>query len=128
VRGGEALTDFSLNPPMVNLPFLGEVPIPVTLLNAMVASLILIVLAAIVRIFLLKKFTDEPKGVQNVIEIMVDGIQRYTESKVGSWAASTLAPYIFTLAPFIMVSGLLDLVGLRPNMSDINSTVTYAFA
>ena len=116
--------EFHLNPPLVNIPFLGDFQIPITLLNALIASTILIILALIVRFFLLPRFTDEPKGIQNFIEIMVDGIQNYTESKVGSWASRTLAPYIFTLAAFVVCSGLLEFAGLRPNMSDINSTLT----
>ena len=116
--------EFHLDPPRISLPIVGGVTISVTLLNALIASAILIALAAIVRVFLLRRFTDEPRGVQTVVELMVDGIQRYTDSRVGAQAGASLAPYIFTLGAFVVCSGLLEFVGLRPNMSDINSTLT----
>lgn len=117
------LIELSIEIKKVLLPIFGGIYVPVTLLNAFLASFIILVLALVVRIFLIPKFKDEPKGIQLVIEMAVDGVGKYTESKVGSDVSRTLAPYIFTVAVFIFISGLLEYAGMRPNTSDLNSTI-----
>lgn len=111
------------------IPFFGGMPFYNTMGTALLASAILLVLALIVRFFLLHRFQEKPRGIQNVIELVVESMQNYTDSKVGPQAGSALGPYFFTLAAFIIVNGLTELVGvgiLRPAPSDLNQTAAFA--
>jgi F-type H+-transporting ATPase subunit a len=119
---GEAF-EFHLVPPQTTVAGL---TLSVTQLNALVSTVLLIVLAALARIFVIPKFTDEPRGLQNILEIIVEGVRDYTKGITGSWAAGSLSPYIFTLGAFIVCSGLLEYFGMRSNLTDFNSTVALA--
>ncbi len=97
-----------------------------TIVTAFLATAILIILALIVRIFVIPRFKEKPGKLQIVLEMAVDGIQVFTSGKVGSWAGKGMAPYMFTVALFLVTNGLLELFGLRPAMTDINSTIALA--
>ena len=112
-----------------NVPFFGGMDITNTFFTGLLASLLLIVLALIVRYALLPKFKQNPRGVQNVVELVVDSMQKYTNSKVGERTGSALGPYMFTLAAYILCNGLFELLGmgkLRPSPSDLNQTAAFA--
>ncbi len=94
-----------------------------TVINAYTVSLVLIVLAAIVRIFFIPKFANIPSRFQMILELSVDGVQSYTASKVGRWASLTLSPYMFTIALLIAGNGVLELLGFRAAMTDLNFTL-----
>ncbi|MDD3244096.1 MAG: F0F1 ATP synthase subunit A [Eubacteriales bacterium] len=100
-------------------------PITNTLVTALVASALLMVLAALIRIFAYPRFKEEPKGLQNVVELTVDWMQRYTTDRVGDKFGNELAPYMFTVAAFMGMNGFLELIGMgiaRPAPSDLNCT------
>ena len=112
------------------IPFLGGMPVTNTLVTALISSFILLILAILVRLFVFSKFKEKPRGLQNIIELIVEAMQKYTNSKVGEETGNALGPYIFTLAAFVIVNGLTELVSmgqLRPAPSDINETAAFAF-
>jgi F-type H+-transporting ATPase subunit a len=112
-----------------NLPLIGGMDITMALVTGILASVILIVLAVVIRLTVLKRMKQFPKGLQNVLELMVDGISRYTNSMVGEATGNSLAPYMFTLAAFMGVNGLIELVDfgkLRPSPTDLNQTAAFA--
>ena len=115
--------DFSVEPEMIKIPLFGGFEISETLVSAILASFIIILLAAVVRIFFIPKFKLIPGKFQLILETSVDAIYSYTSSKVGNWASKTLSPYIFTVALIIIVNGIFELVGLRAAMTDINFTL-----
>ncbi len=111
------------------IPLFGGMPIYNTMVTALISSVILIVLALLVRLFVFRRFKEKPKGLQNIIELIVEAMQNYTNSKVGDSTGEALGPYMFTLAAFIGINGILELVGLgilRPAPSDINETAAFA--
>jgi len=118
--------EIHINAPIIEIPIFGGIQMPVTLLTAMTASLIIILFAGIIRVFLIPKFKDQPSRLQMLLEMAVDGVQSYTDSKVGAWAGKSLAPYIFTVAIFLLTNGLLELFGVRASMTDINCTIALA--
>lgn len=112
-----------------SIPFFGGMPISNTMVTGLLASVILIVAALILRFIVLKKFKEMPKGIQNVLEIMIDSMSKYTNSKVGERTGNSLAPYMFTLAAYIGFNGVLELFSmgfLRTAPSDLNQTVALA--
>ena len=115
--------DFSIEPEMMEIPIFGGIEVSETLFSAVLASLIIIILAIIIRIFFIPKFKTIPSKFQLILEMSVDAIYSYTSSKVGNWASRTLSPYMFTVALIIVVNGIFELLGMRAAMTDINFTL-----
>lgn len=113
----------SVEPEMITIPFFGGLEISETIYAAVLASFIIIIFAAIIRIYFVPKFKNIPGKFQLIIEMSVDAIYSYTNSKVGEWASKTLSPYMFTVALIIIMNGILELFGLRPAMTDLNFTL-----
>lgn len=112
-----------------SIPLFGGMAVTNTLVTALVASALVMVLALLARIFVIPKFTDRPRGLQNVLELVVEGTQRMTVGKVGDTYGNQLAPYMFTVAAFVGMNGLLELIGIgvaRPAPSDLNCTFSLA--
>lgn len=87
-----------------------------------VVMLIIILFALIVRLFILKKFKIVPRGIQNVLELIIEFFEKFSNSVLGKHGA-TFAAYIFTVAVMIFVTGLVELFGFRAPATDINFTV-----
>ena len=117
------MENINIQPESLGIKLFGILDVTNTLAVAFLASAILILLAAAVRIFLVPRFKERPGKVQLVLEMAVDGIQVFTEGKVEKWASVSLAPYIFTVTLFIVTNGLLELFGFRAAMTDINTTI-----
>ena len=116
----------SIEPEPIGINLFGILEVTDTLAVAFLASAILIAIALIVRIFFIPRFREKPSKIQLVLEMAVDGIQVFTEGRVEKWASVSLAPYIFTVALFIVLNGILELFGLRAAMTDINTTIALA--
>lgn len=112
-----------------SIPLFGGMPVTITLLTGLLCSVILIVAAVILRLAVLNRFREFPRGIQNVLELMVEGMSSFTNNKVGKKTGDAVAPYMFTLAAFIGLGGIIELVGfgqLRPSPSDLNQTAALA--
>ncbi|MEX1376952.1 MAG: FoF1 ATP synthase subunit a [Eubacteriales bacterium] len=117
---------FSIEPEMIRIPLFGGFEISETLVSAILASFIIIFLAAIVRIFFIPRFKTIPGKFQLILETSVDTANSYTSSKVGNKVSTTLSPYIFAIALLIVVNGIFELIGMRAAMTDINFTLALA--
>ncbi|MCR4614709.1 MAG: F0F1 ATP synthase subunit A [Clostridiales bacterium] len=82
--------------------------------------LVLIILAVLIRIFVIPKMTEHPKGIQNVLEIMVEFIEKYIHSQVKG--IDGLGAYIFTIAVYMIACASVELFGLRAPTADISMT------
>ncbi len=114
---------FNVEPEMITIPLFGGFEISETLISAILASIIIIIFATVIRIFFIPKFKNIPGRFQLILEMSVDAIYAYTSSKVGKWASRTLSPYMFTVALIIIVNGVFELLGIRAAMTDINFTL-----
>ncbi|MEG1157972.1 MAG: FoF1 ATP synthase subunit a [Christensenellaceae bacterium] len=103
----------------------GAFQISETLRTAFMVTIAIIILALIVRFVVLKNFKNVPKGVQNVLELMVDGVNKFSTSILGDKGKS-IAPYIFTLFAFIIVGGSVEFMGIRSPVTDLNCTIGLA--
>lgn len=103
----------------------GSFQLSQTLLTAFIMTLILIAAALILRFGVLRNFKRVPKGVQNLLEMAVDSVNNYCRSILGEWGAS-IAPYIMTLFAFIILTGLVEYVGVRSPCTDLNCTIAMA--
>ena len=83
---------------------------------------LVLILALIFRLFIFPKFSlYEPKGFQNVIELGVEAMENFAKGTLMDYSGQ-LAPYMFTLAVYMIFSALTELFGLRAPTSDLTST------
>jgi F-type H+-transporting ATPase subunit a len=62
-----------------------------------------------------------PSTFQNIIELIVDSINKLTETTMGGDKLG-FAPYMGTLALFLAIANLSGLLGIRPPTADLNTT------
>lgn len=87
----------------------------------------LIAAALLIRIFAVRKFSDKPTGLQNVLELCVEWLERYTGSQAPeAGTGSSFGAYIFTVAVFMIGSAVVELFGERAPTADL--TMTFALA
>lgn len=85
-----------------------------------VLALLLIALV-LIHFLVVRRMRPEPTGAQNMIELMVDGVHRWAEGKVGH-AADFVAPVAMTLMAYVFFNTIIELFGLPPATEDINCT------
>ncbi|NLM74370.1 MAG: F0F1 ATP synthase subunit A [Clostridiaceae bacterium] len=95
------------------IPILGGIPVTDAVCVSWVVVAGLIIFAVIIRFWCLPKFNEIPRGFQNIIELYVEWIYKYTGDSVHEFS-NGLAPYIGTLALYLGLANIIELVGLRP--------------
>lgn len=96
-----------------------------TIVFTWIVMAVLIFVSLLVRILVIPKMKKEPSGIQNVLEIMVEGISKYTGSKAEGLGDS-LGAYIFTVAVFLVACAATELFGVRAPTADITMTLALA--
>ena len=114
--------EFSLWPARVDL---FGFSMSTTVISTWYAMAALIVVAIILRLTVVRKLRDLPSGAQNVLEIIVETISKYTNSQVHG-IGEILGSYIFSIGALMVACAWLELFGLRAPTSDI--TMTFAMA
>ncbi|HWS30194.1 MAG TPA: FoF1 ATP synthase subunit a [Clostridia bacterium] len=89
------------------------------------ASLLIVIAAVLIRIFAIPKFTDSPKGIQNVLETMVEALDGYVKEKSGL-DNENLNAYFLTLGILLIASACLELLSFRPPIADLTVTGSMA--
>ena len=85
----------------------------------------LLIIALLLRFFVIKRFSELPRGAQNILETIVDTVQGYTDTTAHG-TGELLCSYVLTIGSILVGSAFLELFGLRAPASDI--TVTFALA
>ena len=86
----------------------------------------LVGIAIVLRLTVLRRMQDPPRGTQNVLEIMVEAAEQYTGSRVEGFGTD-LSAYIFTVVAVLFDSTVLELFGLHAPTADITMTFALAF-
>ncbi len=97
-----------------------------TVVNTWIVMAVLIIAALIIRLFVLPRFKDIPKGAQNVIELMVEYADKYTKSKTVD-LGDGLGSYIFVIGAFLVGCAVIELFGVAAPTSDITLTFALSF-
>lgn len=98
-----------------------------TVIDSWIIMAVLIFLALLIRLFCVPKFSDRPKGVQNLLEIAVESLSKYSGTQVhGMKMSMSFGAYLFTLALFMIGCAVLELFGQRAPTADL--TMTFAMA
>ena len=90
-----------------------------TTIFTMIIVLIVTMLCLIFRLFVFPKFKDSPKGFQNVIELCVETVEKFCIDATGKKAGKSLAPYMFAIGIYLIISASFELFGLRAPTSDL---------
>lgn len=107
----------------LNQVFGGWIPITPTVVMTWIISIGLVICAIITR-FSLKMV---PRGIQNLLEILIEQVLQMLEGMMGHKKAKFFLPLIGTLALFILISNLIGLIpGLRAPTADWNTTIALA--
>jgi len=114
--------DVNISPDKVRLPIFGGIDLSETVITAWIMMAAIIIAAVIVRIVVIRRFKTVPGGAQNVVEIMIDGVNKFSNSVLHD-KGKTIAAYILTIAMFIFLSSLTELFGFRAPAADLNFTI-----
>ena len=104
---------------------LGGFSLSMTVVYTWIIMAALILLALVLRLTVIRRMTQVPKGAQNVLEICVENLCKYTKSNVGD-LGDNLPAYLFMIAMFMVGSAILELFGIRAPTSDITMTFSMA--
>ena len=89
-----------------------------------IITAIVLVLGLIFRFIVFPKFDpDNPKGFQNIMELAVEAMENFTKNTLGDYS-DELAPYMFSLAVFMVMCAASELIGVRPPTSDLIVTLS----
>ncbi len=101
-----------------------EVWITETIVNTWIIMGILIALAVAARI-VMAKAALVPRGLQNVIEILIETFDNFVVGTVGP-KLHFVAPWFFAVAAFLVASALISIFGLRAPTADWATTFALA--
>ncbi len=103
----------------------GGFSLSMTVVYTWIIMAALTLVALILRLTVIPRMQETPKGAQNVLEILVENLVKYTKSNVGD-LGNNLPAYLFTVAAFMAGSAILELFGIRAPTSDITMTFSMA--
>ena len=105
-----------------------EIYIHDSIVNSWVIVIALSIFAIIVGTKIKKANpSDKPTGIQNVLELFVEGVRSLVTSTMGAGKTRDfLMPYIGTLAIYLACANLFGLLGFTPPTSDFNVTLALA--
>ena len=81
--------------------------------------------ALLIRIFVIPRFRETPRGLQLVLETAVGAINDLTKEKYGH-PNEGLASYFFAMGALFLGTAVVELVGFRPPTTDLSMTFSYA--
>ncbi|MDR2525051.1 MAG: F0F1 ATP synthase subunit A [Oscillospiraceae bacterium] len=93
-----------------------------TLLTTWGIMAVLVGLALLLRLTVLRRMKQNPKGVQLLLETMVEGLDKYVGDKLHGMSVS-FGAYIFALALLLVCSAAVELLGLHAPTADINMAI-----
>ena len=101
-----------------NVNFLGFGVNP-SFYTSLIVSGVLILAAILIRVFVVPRFKDVPGTFQSLLESIVLMFDKMNEDN--SSTRAVMGAYVFTAAIYIFTGTMIELIGLRPVMGDINA-------
>ena len=96
-----------------------------TVIYSWVVMAALVIAAIILRFAVVRRFQDVPEGAQNVVELVVETVQKYIDTQTHK-TGELLCSYILSIGALMLGCAFLELLGLHAPTSDI--TMTFALA
>lgn len=111
-----------LNPKVwFTIPIMGGIPVTDAVCISWIVSVGLIIFGFIVRFYIFPRFQDVPRGLQNILELLVEWVYSFSRDSVHEFSGE-LAPYIGTLLLYLGFANTIELWGLRPPTTYIVTT------
>ena len=107
---------------IIPIEFLGQTVWITTSHACILIIVVLMIIFALVANRKLKKATEIPDAFQNVIELIVELLDKMVGGTMGKWAPG-FRNYISTIFIFILLSNISGLFGLRPPTADYGTTL-----
>lgn len=85
-----------------------------------------LILALIFRFFIFPGFKEEPKGIQNMIELVIETVDKFTNDALHHPLGDNIAAYVLTVGCYMIFCALLELFSVRAPTSDIITTASLA--
>lgn len=103
------------------IPIFGGIPITITVVVEWIIMAILIIVSLLVT----RGWKLIPTKTQNIVEMAIDGLNKFVEDALGEhWRE--YAPYLGTVALFLILANTIDLFGFPPPTKDISTTSALA--
>ena len=84
---------------------------------------VLCILMLLFRIFAVPRFTEEtPRGLQNAAELLVEALDSFISGNTNPGTVKSLAPYMMSVALYMLGCAFAELFGLRAPTSDLTFT------
>lgn len=100
-----------------------DTSIPIT--ETVVVTWGIMLMLIIFGYFVGKNLKNIPQGIQNVVEVLYEGIENLMQVTMGV-KKPELLPYIGTLGLYLLAANLMGLIGLRPPTADLSTTFALA--
>lgn len=97
---------------------IGGIVIPTSAVYGTVMVLLILVGCYFIR-RRIPKWEDEPTGLQNAVEMIIDAVRGFTDEKVHPLTDS-LAPFTLAFMTYILLGSWVELLGVSPITRDIN--------
>lgn len=101
--------------------FVFGVNVGLSVVTAWVVMGLLLVTLLVLHFVVVRRMKLKPKGIQNVLELMVDSLYKWCAGKVGE-AGSFIAPAIMTLMTYVFSVTIVELFGFSPATEDLSCT------
>ncbi len=122
--GAEESGTFELEMVPPQVPIFGDFTVSLTVVYGWIILGVVLAASLVFRFVFLPKFTDKPKGVQNVVETIVEYAGNYASSRVED--APVLGSYITAIGVYMVLSVILEGLSMRAPTSDL--CMTFAMA
>ena len=98
------------------------VNVGLSVVTAWVVLAVLLIALVLLNLLVVRRMQTQPKGVQNVLELIVGGVDKWCKGKVGENAGRFVAPVVMTLMLYVFSTTVVELFGFSPATEDINCT------
>jgi F-type H+-transporting ATPase subunit a len=86
------------------------------------ALAVVVVLLVLANLYIRRRFTEKPKGLQLVLEMTIGGLEKWARGYVGE-SAPFIAPVTLTLMVYVFSASIIELFGLPAATGDINCAI-----
>ena len=102
--------------------YIGNFNVGQSVLTAWCVLAVLLAALMLIHYTVIRRMKQKPSGLQNLLELAVDGVYRWSEGKLGETGVF-VAPVIMTLMTYVFSVTIIELFGFSPATEDINCTL-----
>ena len=100
--------------------YIGSVNVGKSVIIGWMVLGVVLVLLVLARLYI-RRFTEKPHGLQNLLEMAVEAVYKFAEGKVGE-AAEFVAPFAMGFMLDVFSMTFVEIFGISPATEDINCT------